>query len=36
VFYDQRVDWVEPGDALPRYTADHPGLAKYRAVHRQR
>jgi len=32
VFYDQRAGWVEVADALPRYTSDEPGLAKYKAV----
>jgi len=34
VFYDQRADWVELGDALPRYATDDPGLAKFKAVSR--
>ena len=32
VFYDQRAEWVEVGDSLPRYTSAEPGLAKYRAI----
>lgn len=32
VFHDQRVDWIDTADVLPRYTADHPGLAKFRAI----
>lgn len=31
-FFDQHVAWAEPGDALPRYDTDAPGLDKYRAV----
>ena len=34
VFHDQRVDWVELGDGLPRFDGDDPMLAKYRAVAR--
>jgi hypothetical protein len=32
VFYDQHVDWFAVGDDLPRAGADHPGLARYRAI----
>lgn len=32
VFYDQHADWIEVGDALPRYTSEEPGLQKYRVV----
>lgn len=32
VFYDQRADWAQPGDSLPRYTSDDPGLEKFRSV----
>ncbi len=32
VFYDQRADWVQVGDSLPRYTSDDPGLAKFKDV----
>ena len=32
VFYDQHADWIEVGDALPRYTSEEPGLQKYRSV----
>ncbi len=31
-FYDQHVAWAEPGDGLPRYGSDSPGLEKYRVV----
>ena len=34
VFFDQRVDWAEVGDRLPRFSTDDPGLAKFRAVPR--
>jgi hypothetical protein len=34
IFYDQRADWVELGDGLPRYTGDDPGLARFKAVRR--
>lgn len=34
VFYDQRTDWVELGDSLPRYDTDDPGLARFKAVSR--
>jgi len=34
-FYDQHVDWAEPGDALPRYGSDSSGLDKYRVVPRR-
>lgn len=34
VFYDQHADWFEASDALPKYTSDEPGLAKFRAVRR--
>lgn len=32
VFYDQHAEWLEIGDALPRYTSEEPGLLKYKAV----
>lgn len=32
VFYDQRADWVQVGDSLPRYSSDDPGLAKFKDV----
>lgn len=31
-FWDQRADWVEMGDQLPRVDAVDEGLSKYRAV----
>jgi hypothetical protein len=34
VFFDQRVDWADPGDRLPRYLTDDPGLSKFKAVSR--
>jgi hypothetical protein len=34
VFYDQHVDWHAVGDALPRYSSEEPGLAKFKAVRR--
>jgi hypothetical protein len=34
VFHDQRVEWVELGDSLPRYDTDDPALAKFRAAPR--
>jgi hypothetical protein len=34
VFHDQRAEWVELGDALPRYDTDDPGLEKFKAVRR--
>jgi hypothetical protein len=33
-FWDQRVDWIEMADRLPRHATDDPGLAKFRAVKR--
>jgi hypothetical protein len=32
VFFDQRADWIEVKDGLPRYSSDDPGLAKFKAV----
>ena len=32
VFYDQRADWIEVGDSLPRYTREDPDLAKFKDV----
>lgn len=34
IFYDQRAEWFETGDGLPRYTSEEPGLAKFKAVRR--
>lgn len=34
VFFDQRADWVELGDDLPRFEGADPMLAKYDAVKR--
>lgn len=33
-FWDQRVDWFEAGDSLPRYASDDPELAQFKAVGR--
>ena len=32
VFFDQKVDWVELGDSLPKLASDSKPLAKYKAV----
>jgi len=32
IFYDQRAEWFEAGDVLPKYTSEEPGLAKFKAV----
>jgi hypothetical protein len=34
LFWDQRVDWIEVGDSLPRHTGDEPQLAKFATVKR--
>ena len=34
VFHDQRPDWVELGDSLPRFDTDDPALARFRAAPR--
>ena len=34
IFHDQRVDWVELGDSLPRYDTDDLALAKFRVAPR--
>jgi hypothetical protein len=34
IFYDQRAEWCEAGDGLPKYTSEEPGLAKFKAVRR--
>jgi hypothetical protein len=34
VFHDQRADWIELGDSLPRYDSDAPALAKFKAAPR--
>ena len=34
IFFDQRVDWADPGDRLPRHLTDDHGLAKFKAVSR--
>ena len=31
-FFDQHVDWAEPGDDLPRHDSNSPGLSKFRVV----
>ena len=34
VFYDQRAEWCDVGDGLPRFATDDPGLAKFTVVRR--
>ena len=34
IFWDQRADWLESGDSLPRYASGDPALAKFKAVKR--
>jgi hypothetical protein len=34
IFYDQHAGWFDVGDALPRYSSEEPGLAKFKAVRR--
>ncbi len=35
VFIDQRAEWIQLGDELPRYTSEEPGLQKYKSVRKQ-
>lgn len=32
VFYDQHVDWVSPGDELPKLSSDNKQLEKYKSI----